>query len=270
MPVIKTHNLSYSYSEEENVLKNLNIEITQGERVAIIGQNGAGKTTLVKHFNGLLKPKTGNVLVKGTDTREKTTAQLARWIGFVFQNPDDQIFKSSVEAEISFGPEQIGMDEEKTQKMVEKAAQMTGLSDQLKTNPYDLSISERKFVSIASVLAMDPEIIVLDEPTAGQSDDKIELIENIIQTLHQENKTQIIITHDMKMVSRNFDRIIVLRKGEVLLEGKTDYVFSKPELLEKSYLKPPPLIELSTKLGLPFCFSSEDFLKEFIKSTSEN
>ncbi|MGB4313242.1 MAG: ABC transporter ATP-binding protein, partial [Natronincolaceae bacterium] len=175
--MINVTELVYRYPTGFDALRGINLQIDHGEKVAIIGQNGAGKSSLVKHFNGLLKPTSGDVTINGVNTKEKTTAQLSRWVGYVFQNPDDQLFKNSIREELLFGPRQLSTDQVKIDEIVLEIAHLTGLESSLDKNPYDLSLSDRKFVSIASVLTMDQDVVILDEPTAGQSDDKIALLE---------------------------------------------------------------------------------------------
>lgn len=257
---IVVSNLVYRYPNGYEALKGVNLRIEAGEQVAIIGQNGAGKTSLVKHFNGLLKPSEGQVTVNGVDTREKTTAQLARLVGYVFQNPDDQLFNSTIREELRFGPRQLGMPAEEIDKAVERVAQLTGLQDVLDKNPYDVSESARKMIAIGSVLTMDPDIIVMDEPTAGQSYDQILVLESILAYARRRGKTVITIIHDMEFVARNFDRVIVMHEGQVLMDGTPREVFARPDVLAASRLRPPFLSRLSAELGLPLCFTVQELL----------
>ena len=168
MGMIEFKDVSFSYPNGFSAVEHVSFEIGQGEKIAIVGQNGAGKTTTVKMMNGLLKPTSGTVIVDDMDTKEYTTAQLSRVTGYVFQNPDEQIFHNTVRAEIEFGPGVLGFDEAKIKEKTEWAADICGLTEHMEENPYNLPLSIRKFVTIASVLAMDEKILVLDEPTAGQ------------------------------------------------------------------------------------------------------
>lgn len=162
MGIIEFKDVSFQYPNGFSAVENVSFEINEGEAIAIIGQNGAGKTTTVKMINGLLKPTHGTVLIDGMDTKDYTTAQLSKIAGYVFQNPDDQIFHNNVEDEIRFGPKKQGLSEEEIVKKTEWAAKLCGLSEQMQENPYNLPLSIRKFVSIASVLAMDDKILILD------------------------------------------------------------------------------------------------------------
>ncbi|NLB17763.1 MAG: ABC transporter ATP-binding protein [Syntrophomonadaceae bacterium] len=264
--MIRVEELTYRYPTGFEALRGINLEISRGEKAAIIGQNGAGKTSLVKHFNGLLKPTSGNVIVNGVSTREKTTAQLSRWVGYVFQNPDDQLFKNSIREELAFGPQQLSTDRGKINEIVDKIAHLVGLEPVLDKNPYDLSLSDRKFVSIASVLTMNQDVVILDEPTAGQSDDKIALLESIIAYLEETGKTIIAIAHDMEFVAGNFERVIVLKEGSILMDGSPDVVFAQPKKLGTSHLRPPYISRLCLEFDLPVCFTVPEFVEVFADS----
>ncbi|HQA50596.1 MAG TPA: ATP-binding cassette domain-containing protein [Syntrophomonadaceae bacterium] len=264
--MINVTELVYRYPTGFDALRGINLQIDHGEKVAIIGQNGAGKSSLVKHFNGLLKPTSGDVTINGVNTKEKTTAQLSRWVGYVFQNPDDQLFKNSIREELLFGPRQLSTDQVKIDEIVLEIAHLTGLESSLDKNPYDLSLSDRKFVSIASVLTMDQDVVILDEPTAGQSDDKIALLESIVNYLQEKGKTIIVIAHDMEFVAKNFTRVIVLSGGKILMDDSADRVFAQPEKLRQSQLRPPHITRLCLEFGLPVCFNVPEFVEAFVNS----
>lgn len=270
--VIKDVEHIYNKGTENEVhaLKGINLRIGRNESVAIIGQNGSGKTTLVKHFNGLLRPTKGRIEVLGEDVKNKTVDEMSKTVGFAFQNPDDQLFKSSVKDELYFGPNNIGLSDEKTEEMTKIAAEMTGLSNMLDSHPYDLVYSTRKLLAIATVISMDPDFIILDEPTTGQDYSGINQMGNMISELRKRGKTIITITHDMDFVSQYFDRVIVLCQGEVLLDGPTGEVLCQTEILEKSRVKPPYL----TLLGQEFDFESpiysvDSFYENIQKSISK-
>lgn len=215
------------------------------QNLAIIGQNGSGKTTFVKHLNSLLKATEGIVEINGINVKDSTVEDMAKIVGFAFQNPDDQLFNSSVKKEINFGPQNIGMSEHEAEEMEKYAADITGLSDKLDKNPYDLVYSTRKLLAIASVVAMNTDFIVLDEPTTGQDFMGLELMGNLIKNLKEKGKTVITITHDMEFVAKNFDRTIVLCQGEKILDGPTYEILYKTEELKKSKVKPPYLTLLA-------------------------
>jgi energy-coupling factor transport system ATP-binding protein len=265
MSRIEVADLHFSYNPEEEILKGINLKF-QGESTAIIGQNGAGKTTFVKLLKGLLKPSSGDVVIKGVNTKDATVAVLAKHIGLVFQNPNDQIFKSRVLDEIMFGPVNIGMDSSKAASNSMKALELVDLTEKLDENPYDLSLSERKLVSIASILAMEPDIVIFDEPTIAQDYPGREKIKSIVKSLKSEGRLVITITHDMDFVAETFDRVIVFQQGNVLLDGTPQEVYSNSDVLYNSYLEPPHVTQLCQKLGYKETFLTVDEFVEYKKS----
>lgn len=245
---IEIKDLHFSYNEGEEILKGINLTL-DSRRTAIIGQNGAGKTTFVKLLKGLLKPSSGDVLIKGINTKEATVAELAKHIGLVFQNPNDQIFKNKVIDEVMFGPLNIGFSPEDAEKSAVEALKTVDLADKTAENPYDLSLSERKLISIASIIAMDTDIIIFDEPTIAQDYAGKEKIKNIIKELSAKGKLVITIIHDMDFVAEAFERTIVFAQGKVLLDGPTREVYAQDEVLKTAYLEPPHVTELCKMLG---------------------
>jgi len=253
-PVIKTKDLFFQYKNGPVALKRINLEVYQGEFTAIIGQNGAGKTTLAKHFNGLLKPTKGDVIIDGMNTKDALITDLAKTVGFVFQNPDHQFFSFTVEEEVAFGPRNLGLSEEEVKSRVDEALRMVGLEQMRNRHPFTLSRGQRQRLAVASVLAMHPKIIVLDEPTTGQDEVAINQIMTLVNKLREEGRTILMITHDMSIVTKYAERTIVLCQGEVLLDGPTREVFSHPEILEKSHIDIPPIMKLARMLsdyGIP-------------------
>jgi energy-coupling factor transport system ATP-binding protein len=263
---INVSNLHFSYPGQIKALSGLNISIDTGELVAIVGQNGAGKTTLVKHFNGLLIPSDGKVMIGDWDTKEHTVAKLSARVGYVFQNPDEQLFKRNIYDEISFGPKNLGFSEQQIESNVEDAIQLTDLHNFRDSNPYDLSPTWRKMVAIASIIAMDTPIVILDEPTTGQDAVNIERIAHIVDTLHKRGKTVITISHDIDFCAENFERIIALSMGIVLLDGATREVISEVNILSTTYVDPPQLTRLALRLGFPTTVTNQaEFLDELQK-----
>lgn len=266
MGIIEFKNVSFQYPNGFSAVENVDFEICQGEKIAIVGQNGAGKTTTVKMMNGLLKPTSGTVMIDGMDTKNYTTAQLSRVTGYVFQNPDEQIFHNTVRAEIEFGPGVLGFDLEKIREKTKWAADLCGLLEHLDENPYNLPLSIRKFVTIASVLAMDEKILVLDEPTAGQDLRGIQLLEKILEELQKKGTTVITITHDMEFVVNNFPKVFVMAHKNLLKVGASEEIFQDDELLTESMLKKPYISSLSAALGMKGnIISQEEFIKCFMK-----
>lgn len=227
--------LDFSYLADIPVLEDLNMKLDQ-RPTAIIGQNGAGKTTLVKLLKGLLKPVSGSIYFHGEDISGKTVAMLAGSVGYVFQNPDDQIFKYNVMDEVLFGPLNIGMDPEQAKKEAAWALELTGLSGKEKENPYDLELYERKMTAIASVLAMDTDVLILDEPTIAQDWKGRQIIGSIIRSLSGRGKLVIAILHDMDFVAENFERVIIMAHGQVLADGTAKEVFAQEEVLKNCLL----------------------------------
>ena len=255
-------NLDFSYLADVPVLKNLNMKLDK-RPTAIIGQNGAGKTTLVKLLKGLLKPVSGSIYFHGEDISGKTVAMLAGNVGYVFQNPDDQIFKYNVMDEILFGPLNIGMDAERAKKEAERALKLTGLTGKEKENPYDLELYERKMTAIASVLAMDTDVLILDEPTIAQDWKGRQIIGDIIRSLSERGKLVIAILHDMDFVAENFERVIIMAHGRVLADGTAKEVFAQEEALKKARLQKPYVMQLCEALGYEKSYLTvEELLKD--------
>lgn len=248
--IIEVEDLHFSYPGGVEALRGVTLRIESGELVAMVGQNGSGKTTLVKHFNGLLQPSRGCVRVGDWDTRAVSVARLASRVGYVFQNPDDQLFCKTVIEEVAFGPRNLGYAPEKVEQLVRRALVLTGLTGREVTHPYDLSPTWRKMVALAAVLSMDTPIVILDEPTTGQDWQSVSRIADVIAALREEGKTVITITHDMDFCAENFARVIALGGGQVLLDGPADKVLGEAEILAQTYVEPPQLVRLARRLGL--------------------
>jgi energy-coupling factor transport system ATP-binding protein len=255
---ITIEDLHFTYPNGPQALCGVSLTIDTDEPVAIIGQNGAGKTTLVKHFNGLLQPTRGRVLIGDWDTTEHSVARLASRVGYVFQNADEQLFSKNVEAEVAFGPKNLDFDPERVRSLVQDALALTDLSDKSKTNPYDLSATWRKMVAIASVIAMDTPIIIFDEPTTGQDAVNVARIAHVIRELRRRGKTVIAITHDIDFCAENFERVIVMSQGKILLDGRANDVLGEEEILASTYVDPPQLTRLGKRLGFNETVRNED------------
>jgi len=259
---IEIKNLRFAYPNGLEAIKGISLTINSGEQVAIVGQNGAGKTTLVRHFNGLLKPTSGSVVIEDWDTTKHSVAKLASRVGYVFQNPDEQLFSRDVLTEVQFGPKNLGYAKEKIDDLVKRALALTELNDKTETNPYDLSPTWRKMVALASIIAMDTPIVIFDEPTTGQDSVNVARIGNVIAELKKEGKTVITITHDIDFCAENFERVIALANGQVLLDGKSHDVLGQEEILAQTYVDPPQLTRLGKRLGLKeTVVNQEEFLK---------
>ena len=238
---VEVRDLVYRYPGGVEAVRGVSMSVPMGEAVAVVGQNGSGKTTLVKHLNGLLRPNSGSVHVGGVDIDKTPISDLAATVGFVFQNPDDQLFNNRVDKEVGFGPRNLRLDAKQVDLLVEGALTMTGLSGVRSTNPYDLDVSIRKLVALAGVLAMEPPVLVLDEPTMGQDVPGTARIGAIVDSLSAAGRTVIAITHDMEFAARHFDRVVVMRKGEVILDAPPTEAFADRNLalLGSTGLRPP-------------------------------
>jgi energy-coupling factor transport system ATP-binding protein len=248
---IEVNDLHFEYPGGVKALQGVTLSIQQGEKVAIVGQNGAGKTTLVKHFNGLLKPTSGMVMVDDWNTCDHSVAKLSTRVGYVFQNPDEQLFSRTVEQELAVGPKNLGYAQDKAKQLIDDALALTELEVQRETNPYDLSPTWRKMVALASIIAMDTPVLTFDEPTTGQDATSIQRIGNIVQVLAGRGKTIITITHDVDFAADHFDRLIAMGQGRVLLDGPMLEVITEEAILASTYVDPPQLTRLSRQLGLP-------------------
>ena len=260
--MIDCSNVRFTYDGERFVLRGIDLHIADGEFVCILGGNGSGKSTLAKHMNALLVPDEGCVRVAGHDTQdEEYVYDIRSTAGMVFQNPDDQIFRYNVLDEVMFGPLNIGMDEKTAREKSREALAMTGLAGLEDRNPYDLELYERKMVAIASVLAMDPDVLILDEPTIAQDVRGRRRIAEIVRTLSQRGKLVLAILHDMDFVAECFERVIVMAQGRVVAEGTPRRVFSDAEALQAARLDPPHVTQLCTRLGYEGVFLTvEEFL----------
>ena len=250
-PIIEVSNMHYSYKDGTEAIKGINLNIYEGEFIALIGQNGAGKTTFAKTLNGLLKPTKGYVKCADIDTNQKgVIKKLVREVGYVFQNPDHQLFNNEVRKEIAYGPVNVGFSKEKVEEAVKKAAEVAGIREEhMDKHPFFLTKGLRQRVSIASILALEPKVIIVDEPTTGQDYRQAIEIMNFLKQLNEEHgHTIIIITHEMDIVAKYCKRAIVLCKGKVVLDGKTDEVFSRPDILGETFVKPPEITQLAQAL----------------------
>jgi energy-coupling factor transport system ATP-binding protein len=226
-PAIRCERLGYVYPDGTRALSGIEFEIAQGERVAIVGANGSGKSTLVRQLNGLLRPTEGHVEVHGREVGRRHVAELAREVGLAFQNPDRQIFAGRVGDEVAFGPRNLGKRGAELQRAVDEALALVGLTDARNANPYDLGLSRRKLLGIASILAMETPIVVLDEPTTGQDARGAARIRDLVATLSAAGRTALAVSHDLGFVAEVFPRVVVLAGGRRILDGPTDEVLAR-------------------------------------------
>ena len=250
MNFIEVKNAVFSYDEESGeVLKDFSINIEKGSFVAILGHNGSGKSTLAKLFNGLNLPDSGKVLVDGMDTADETKAlEIRNKVGLVFQNPDNQIVATIVEEDVAFGPENLGLPREEIRKRVDESLKAVGMTEYMHHEPHRLSGGQKQRVAIAGIIAMQPECVVFDEPTAMLDPRGRKDVMNIISKLNKEmNKTVVLITHYMDEAAKA-DRVVVIDSGKIIADGKPHDVFNKVKLLKGVGLDVPQPTELIFKL----------------------
>lgn len=257
--MIKAENVNYIYQQgmpfERQALYDVNIEIEDGSLVALIGHTGSGKSTLIQHFNALVKPTSGKIIINGIDvTAPKADLRLVRkTVGLVFQYPEHQLFEETVYKDIAFGPKNMGFSDEEIDKRVRESAALVGLKEKhLTRSPFDLSGGQKRRVAIAGVLAMNPKVLILDEPTAGLDPKGRDEILATIKKLHEENEEMIIIfvSHSMEDVAKTAERVIVMNDGHVEMQGTVAEVFAQAEHLQKIGLNVPQVTLLTDKLRL--------------------
>jgi energy-coupling factor transporter ATP-binding protein EcfA2 len=234
--------------------------VRAGEFLAVLGQNGSGKTTLVKHFNGLLKPTEGSVRVNGKETVELGIRRLGQRVGYVFQNPDHQIFSDTVADEVAFGPKIRDMEEDEIENRVEEALAAVSMEGRGDEDPFGLTKGERQRVAVASVLAVRPEVLILDEPTTGLDYAEQQSMMELVRRLNEEGSTIIVVTHTMWVVAEYAHRAVVVRDGKVALQGTVREVFAKEDELRDAALRPPHIVSFSNSLGSPV-LSVEEMLE---------
>ncbi|CAN5308043.1 N/A [soil metagenome] len=265
---IVVDDLLFTYPSGVTALDGISITIPAGQRCAIVGQNGAGKTTLVRHFNGIFQPTSGTVRIGDWETKGRDIAALAARVGYVFQNPDEQLFARNISDEIAFGPKNLGVPKDEIAERVTRSLKRSGLEGMEGTHPYHLSLSERKRVALASVLAMETPIVVLDEPTTGQDARGVALIGQVVTELQAEGRTVVAITHDMDFCAENFDRVLVMADGKVIADGEPEEAFARLDALAEAHVEPPQLERLRTELGWKTPVSTVDeFVAQLKKRT---
>ena len=254
--IIETKQLTHTYSAgtpfEHTAVEGIDLTAYEGEYLAVIGRTGSGKSTLIQHLNGLLKPTAGEVLFRGRDiwTDKETTRSVRFQVGLVFQYPEYQLFEETVYKDISFGPNNMGLPQEEVDRRVRQAARFAGLPDSaLQKSPFDLSGGQKRRVAIAGVIAMEPSVLILDEPTAGLDPEGSAQILANIRAYHQEkNACVILVSHSMEEVAREADRLVVIHHGTIPIEGAPEEVFSRGEELEAMGLGVPAMTRVFLRL----------------------
>ena len=241
--LLQVKGLSFTYGEEP-VLKDVNLIIRRGERIAVMGSNGAGKSTFFLNLNGVLKPDSGEILLGGSKIGKKELNLLHKKVGFVFQDADSQIIAANVRAEISFGPMNLGLERSEVIRRVDAAVSYLGLEELQQRAPHYLSGGEKKQVSIADILAMEPELLIFDEPMAALDPMNAQRVEDILNKLHEDGKTLLIATHDVDFAWRFADRILVFCDGMLIGDGTPAEIFAQKEMMERAHLKKPSIMEV--------------------------
>jgi energy-coupling factor transport system ATP-binding protein len=249
---LRLERVTFTYPEGARALDGIDLTVPAGSSLALVGANGSGKTTLVRHLDGLLRPSSGRVLVDGRDAADRSVAKLARTVGLAFQRPERQIFGSTVRSEVEFGPRHLGVDDATAFARVKAAVARVGLGEDLGAHPGDLGETRRKLLTIASVLAMETPVVVLDEPTTGLDARGVERMEGIVRELVEAGRSVIAVSHDMRFVAETFARVVVLDAGRVVLDGTPAEVFAEPSWakLRAAGLEPPAAAVTGARLGL--------------------
>lgn len=252
MTAIELQGVGFVYPDGTRALRGVDLTLPAGGTVAIVGQNGSGKSTLVRHLDGLLRPTEGRVLHDGEDVAGRRVAELAERVGIVFQNPDRQIFAGRVRTEVAFGPRTLGHAPDRVAAASAAALEAVGLTGLEDANPYDLGYSRRKLLALASVLAMETPVLVLDEPTTGQDARGVARIQRIVADVAASGRTVVAISHDMRFVAESFARVVVMGGGRVTLDGTPAEVFAEASwpTLEATYLDPPLAARVGARLGV--------------------
>lgn len=247
---LQMQSVSFTYSSGVQALDDIDLDIESGEILAIVGENGAGKTTLVKLLNGLLKPSQGKVWVGDWDTSQHSVAELAGRVGFLFQNPDEQLFERTAQREVAFGPRNLGLATGEVEARTRQALDTVGLQDKAEVNPYDMQPFERKLLALASTLAMQAPVLVVDEPTTGQDAAGRQRIAGILSGFNANGGTVVLISHDLDFCAALAHRAVVMANGHILADGRAEDVFTQDAVLHQAAVFPPQLVRLAHALKM--------------------
>ncbi len=242
--MIELRDVTFVHQNGVKALDGVSLKIESGETLAIVGENGAGKTTLVKHVTGLLKPTSGTVLVDGQDTKDTSTARLSRKVGVSFQNPDHQLFSESVEEEMAFALRNFGFSPELVENRVSWGLELFGLEEYRKSSPLVLSGGEKKRLTLACILAWDPDVVILDEPTVGQDSIQKEKLSGTIRMLRSAGKTVVVVSHDIEFLWPVQPRVVVMKAGRIVGDGPASRIMLDRELLASARVAQPQLVAL--------------------------
>ncbi len=247
-PILKVENLFYTYGSGETVLNGVNVEIYEGEKIAVVGSNGSGKSTFFLNVNGVLTPDYGEITYRDTVINKKNLKELRKNIGIVFQDADNQIIASTVRAEVGFGPMNLKLSREEVNQRVEEALEYMNISEFIDRPPHYLSGGEKKRVSIADIIAMKSDVIIFDEPTAALDPLNTMMLEEVLEKLNTEGKTMLISVHDVDFAYRWAERVLVFHQGEIIADGTPLEIFQSKEILNQANLKQPIMLEVYESL----------------------
>lgn len=264
-PILDVRDVSFCYENTSAmVLNHVDLSIRHGEFIALVGQNGAGKTTLAKTFNGLIQPTSGEIRVGGKSTRTADLSHLARTVGYVYQNPDHQIFAKTVRDEVAFGPRNIGLSADEVEKAVDQALELVGLTHESSSYPFVLGRGQRQKLAVASVIAMGSPVMVVDEPTTGLDLRGVLSIMSLLKQWNAAGRTIVIITHDMDIVAEFASRVIVMTRGKIVADGSTRQILTNEALLHEAYLTLPQITRIAQRLDPRYGFPRDVLtLQEF-------
>lgn len=246
MDIFRFNEVSYGYTKDKPILRDITFSIREGRKTAIVGANGAGKSTILFHLNGLFAQQQGDIFFRGQKFDKKLRKELFKHVGIAFQDPDDQIISLTVSDDIVFGPVQMGVSAPDVQERLEKYTKMLGIEHLLTENPSELSYGQKKHVTIAGVLAMETDVFILDEPMAFLDPYGKERMASILQLLQEQGKTVIVTTHDMQFVAEWAVDVIVIHQGQCLGTFQPRELFGRPDIMKQANLTLPPIVELMT------------------------
>jgi len=263
-PVIEAIRLGHVYPGGVEALAGVDVSIGAGEFVAVLGRNGAGKTTFARHLNGLLRASSGSLRIAGEEVGERPVSELARHVGYVFQNPDHQIFAATVGDEVAYGLRNQGWEQDRIAARVAEVLEQVGMPEYAERHPFTLGKGERQRLAVASVLALEPEVLVIDEPTTGQDWQGAHAMMRLVEQLNAAGHTIVMITHDMTLVARHARRALVFAGGRLIADDEPTALFSRPDVLEEGRLVAPQITRLAAALGCPRPVATvADFLAEW-------
>jgi len=262
--VLQATNLTHTYKGGVTALKGVNLSVYENEMVSIVGQNGSGKTTLVRHFNGLLRPTSGSVFLYGNPTAKQTVSQMSRTVGYVFQNPNHQIFSATVREELAVAPKNFKTPVVEYEAAIERVVELMHIRSILNENPLTLDYTTKKIVTIASVLVFNPKVLILDEPTGGLDEAGRIMLSEITKLVHDAGHTVIMISHDMDYVAEHSGRVVVMAGGEIIGDGLPEEIFGQRAVMERAQIEPPQIAQLDACLD-PSAASSTLSVEAFVE-----